>query len=567
MRTLNTVRAVTFGVTALLGSTSALAAHAQVVERNLPPSPTSSQPLVGANAIAADEDDTPIGPALSGIVLLDTASPVRTGPTAGIDTSAVARMNTEAGRGALAPYLGRPLSRQLIAEIEATIARFYRANGYPFVSLSTPPQEVTSGVLQVRVVEFVLGDVNVQGTTRTDPTSIRNRVRVTSGQPINGDDLAEDLDWLNRNPFRNVEAVFSPGDQAGESDLRLVASESRPFRVYGGYSNAGTPSTGRDRYFAGVSALIGSDAVVSYQFTGGDEAFDDTPNYVSHAANLFVPFGARQAFELNVSQVESNAAVAAFDVTQKTLEISGGYVGALSNFSALRGDVSFGLEYKEQSREVYFGPVLVLDQPLNVYQLYAGWALSASDRLGRHAINASVHYSPGGIGSDSEDADFAAYTSGRVTQADYVYLRGGYDRVTRLGQGIGLVTQIFGQISGDPLPESERLGVGGMSLARGYSLDDGAYDTGLVVRNELRVAAISQTYGPALVSPFGFVDAAYGKDEFTGDDITPVSVGVGVDIRLFDRATLSTTAGYALNDAIDTQSGDWRTDVRLTAAF
>ena len=98
-------------------------------------------------------------------------------------------------------------------------------------------------------------------------------------------------------------------------------------------------------------------------------------------------------------------------------------------------------------------------------------------------------------------------------------------------------------------------------------LDDGAYDTGVVMRNELRVANFSQTYGPVLVSPFGFVDAAYGKDEFTGDDITPVSVGVGVDIRLFDRATLSTTAGYALNDAIDTQSGDWRTDVRLTAAF
>lgn len=553
---------------ATLAMTAAGAAHAQVVERNLPPAPKADVLQLGPNAVASDQDDTPIGPALSGVVLLGPTTPVVGSPGSGVDASGVARLNTSEAQALLKPFLGRPISKKLIAEIEAVVANYYRRQGYPFVALQTPPQEITSGVVQFRVIEFALGKVSVTGATRTDPAYVTSHVRVASGRPINGDHLAEDLDWLNRNPFRRIDAVFTPGANLGDSDLRLQVSESRPWRVYGGYANSGTPSTGRDRYFVGASALLGQDAVLSYQFTGGDKAFDSDPNYASHAATLFAPFAPRQAVQLTVSTVESNAAVQAFDIKSTTTEVTLGYVGALSNFTSLRGDISAGVELKRQKREIFFGATSVLNQPIDVYQLYVGWTHAATDRFGRYDADVSLHVSPGGIGDDNSDAAFNAYSSGRVTKADYAYLRGSYDRVSRLGAGgVSLVTQVIGQYADAALPESERIGLGGASLVRGYSLDDGAFDRGLVVRNELRAAVFNKTFSHVSVAPYAFLDAGWGKDKATSKESNPLSTGLGLDLRIANRVSVATTAGYAWNDAPATKDGDWRVDVRLTAAF
>jgi len=557
---------------ALLGATFAVAAHgaahAQVVERNLPPAPKAEVLQLGPNAVASDQDDTPIGPALSGVVLLGPTTQAPGSPVSGVDASAVPRFNTPEGQALLKPFLGRPISKKLIAEVEAVVANYYRRQGYPFVALQTPPQEITSGVVQFRVIEFALGKVAVAGATRTDAAYVGDHVRVTPGLAINGDHLAEDLDWLNRNPFRRIDAVFTPGAGLGDSDLRLQVSESRPWRAYGGYANSGTPSTGRDRYFLGASALLGQDTVVSYQFTGGDKAFNSDPNYASHAATLFAPFAPRQAVQLTVSTVESNAAVQAFDIKSTTTEVTLGYVGALSNFTRLRGDVSAGVELKRQKREIFFGSTSVLNQPIDVYQLYAGWTHAATDRLGRYDADVSLHVSPGGISDDNSDAAFRAYSSGRVTKADYAYLRGSYDRVTRLGQGgVSLVTQLIAQYADVAMPDSERIGLGGASLVRGYSLDDGAFDRGLIVRNELRAAVLNTSVGAVNLSPYAFLDAGWGKDEATSKESNPLSTGLGLDLRVASHFSVAATAGYAWNDAPSTDDGDWRVDVRLIAAF
>jgi hemolysin activation/secretion protein len=574
MSTLNKARTATFGLAALLGATCAVtattAAHAQAVERNLPPAVGADVLKLGPNAVASKEDATPIGPALSGVVLLGPSSPLVSGPVSGVDASAVARLNTPQGQALLKPFLGQKLSKKLIAEIEAAIAGYYRGEGYPFVALQTPEQEITSGVVQFRVIEFSLGQVKVEGGERTRADYVTGRVRAAPGQPINGDDLAQDLDWLNRNPFRRADAVFTPGQRLGDSDLKLQVRESRPWRVYGGYANSGTPSTGRDRYFVGASALLGQDTVLSYQFTGGSDGLTSDPKYASHAARLFVPIAPRQAIEATLSVVESNAAVAAFDIKQKTAEFTVGYVTALSNFSNLPGDLSAGVELKHQKRDIFFGATSVLSQPIDVYQLYAGWSNSAPDRFGRYDVDVTLHVSPGDLGDGNTSAAFKTYSSGRVTQANYVYLQGAYDRVTRLGGvggGVSLITQVIAQISSEALPESERIGLGGSSLVRGYSLDDGAYDRGVVLRNELRAAVFNHAFGPVTVAPFAFLDAGYGKDKASGAESKPVSTGLGLDVRVANSFSVSATAGYAMKSAPSTDAGDWRADVRLTATF
>lgn len=559
------------------------AAHGQAIERNLPPAPpTPAQPVLGPNATPSDQDDRVIGPALSGLLLLGPDDQVRTAPVEGVNTALVGRLNLAAPRSALASFLGKPLSRKLIADIESTIARYYRRRGYPFVSISTPPQVIGRGMLQVRVVEFHAGAVSVAGVHGRTAERIRRGVRLQPDQPIDAVDLTADLDWLNRYPFRHIEAVFSPGDGLGRSNLELQDTPGRPWQAYAGYANSGSPATGWDRYFLGgqVGGVFGPGSFASYQFTASPDffdnhghIFDDTshPQYISHGVRVSIPTGDRQAFEATFDQVESNIVSDPFVARQQTDELSLGYRASVSNLVRLPGDLFGGVEVKTEKKTTLFGDVDVLHTSVNIYQLYAGWANAWSDMGGRNTFNLVVHGSPGGIDTHNTADAFAIFSDGRVTSGDYVYVTAQFSRTTRLPGRWTISNTLIGQYAGRALPETEQMGVGGQDLVRGYTLDDGSYDAAIVSRNELRTPPFpllgARRWIADQVSPYAFIDAAYGSSRVTKVDIHPASVGLGADYDLSSHFSASATIAHDLSSGVRTRNGDWQLQSRITLSY
>src|SRR4029077_16851714 len=57
----------------------------------------------------------------------------------------------------LETHLGKPLTKGGRAQIVGEVVRYYRDHGRPLVDVSTPPQDVTNGVLQVLVLEGKVG--------------------------------------------------------------------------------------------------------------------------------------------------------------------------------------------------------------------------------------------------------------------------------------------------------------------------------------------------------------------------------------------------------------------------
>lgn len=574
------------GVALIVGLALALAgsaASAQVVERNLPPGQTVSPGvIVGPNTVPQGQDDTPIGPALRGVVLLAPKEAAHAGEVAGVQSSASVRLNAADGQRILGPFIGRPISRKLIAEMEAAIARFYRGRRYPFVSLSTPEQEISGGVVQIRVLEFHQGRIGVTGVSRTPPAYLTDRVRLAPGDPINTTLLGQDLLWLNRYPFRQVQAIFAPGAGLGDANLQLATTESRPWRIYAGYANSGSPLTGWDRYYAGaiLGGLLVRDSVLSYQFTASGDFFYANgdfpgntahPQYVSHGARLALPTAPRQQFEAAFDAVETNVVSGLFSVRQTTLDGSLGYRFALSNVVRLPGDANFGVEIRHQERDIFFGGVTALSGQVNVYQVYGGWSDQRVDPRGRTSLDVTVHVSPGGLGSDNSASAFKAYTQGRVTQAGYAYVNANFVRYTRLPKRWALSNSLFAQVANRPIPDSEQIAVGGQALVRGYTVDDGAFDTGLVSRNELRAPPTSlvKKGGPMTdsLSPFGFVDVGWARDNFTKADSVPVSAGMGADYQLGSVLNAGLSVARAFRDGGATRSGDWLFNARVTVSY
>ena len=554
--------------------------YGQAIERNLPPQVAHGSSVIVTPVAPSDTDATPLGSSLVGLVVLGPSDPAQPAAVTGLHLNAAPRLTTTARRR-LSRYLGRPLSRKLIADIEAQIVRDYRAAGFPLVSVSTPEQEVSAGVLQVRVIEFTLEHKTAPGAK--SPGYVTSRVRVQPAQAIDARELSQDLDWLNRYPFANTQAAFQPGDKLGATELVLQTTAGRPFSFSAGYSSSGSPLTGFDRYFAGATFALPflHDAYASYQFTGSNDVLFSQdrplngapdPLYISHSGRVVVPTLPRQDIEASLSFVQSNE-FGDFTAHQTTEELSIGYRSALSNLmSVLPGEVVIGVEARRETGRTLFADEPVQTGDTDVFQVYAGYSAQESDAFGRGSLDLTVHISPGGVGASNTDAAFVAASQGRSRSAEYAYVSGDLSRYTPLPWAFGYSASLIGQYAPNPLPLTEQIGLGGPSLVRGYTLDDGVFDSAILARNELRappfaVLAHLRKGVADQLAPFAFVDAGYGKNEYTHADSTPVGVGLGADYQLGQHLSANLTSAWALKHEGLTQSGQFRLESRVALSF
>lgn len=569
------------GATALLLATatalSAGQAHAQsALERNLPAT-VASRP--GALSIGEADygkgDDKPLGVKLAGVHLIGPEEKVPSAPPRGISLGNVPGIAPDAVKAALSPFVGKPLTRAQIARMQGGLAALWRKAGFPFVSVTVPPQEITSGVLNLRVVEFHAGAVKVEGGSALE-RNLAGRMRVEPGQRIDAAAVEEDLDWLNRNPFRRVEGVFAPGDGKGASDITLKVTEDKPFSVFASYANTGSAATGMDRWSVGGGVWLPmlNDITLSYRFTRSGEFWNDGEvfnldaaqgGYLSHSGRIDLPTFDRQALSIAPNFVETNALVAGtpFSFDNMTFELPILYRSAISNIlpGHYWGDVYFGVEPKWLKRTTAFAGVDVAKGEANLVNLVLGWSDDFSDRYGRTSIDARIKANPGGVLSGNTAAGWASFTGGRVDDNTYVTAGIDISRITELTHGFGWASQLSALIAGQALPDSERLSLGGYYAVRGYGSEDGAADTGLVWRNELRLPSYAPLAGAGIgirdgLSPFLFVDLGHGYDFAARDHTTLASTGAGFDYSIGANLAASLTGAMALADAGATKSGD-----------
>lgn len=558
------------------------AAAQQALERNLPLHPIAAEAAIGLGVEDYSKgDDTPLGVDIEGVHLIGAGEAVGA-PVPGISFGRIEGVSQATLDAALGPFIGAPLSRAAITQLQSTVAAVWRNAGYPFVSVTVPPQEISAGVLSLRVIEFRAGIVTVRGGREPN---LEDDVRVHPGDRIAASALEEDLNWLNRNPFRRVTAQFAPGSADGTSDLTLDVSESKPWLVYSGWSNTGSEATGFGRWSAGgrlwLPALGG--ATLSYQYTHSDDLFTDSGpfgldssrgGYLSHAGIINLPLGPRAELSVAPNSVETNEFIAGtpFSFRNRTFELPIIYRGAVSNVLADRywGDFYFGITPRWVERHTALAGVDVASGNAALIDFSAGWAGSFNDALGSTELDLSVAINPSGILRDNTDAAWAAFTGGRITHAGYVTASIDITRLTELPADLTWISEFTGLLAVEALPDPERLGLSGYSAVRGYSSDTAAADTGFVWRNELHLptqALLMQAGLPDQLSPYAFLDLAQGYDFAAGDQTTLASTGLGLDYALGSNFNANFTGAVALVGANDVERGDWSLSASLYLTY
>ncbi len=468
-------------------------ARGQTYEQVAPKTPPAAEtPAVlpeappAANA-AGNNDDRAIGPALKGIVFLGDRAALQPGgvESAGIAATGVALLETEEFRAMVTPFLGRPLTVRLLNEVTREVVLYFRRHDRPVVDVFAPEQNVSSGTVQIVVLEGRLGEVRVEGSLWFATGLIASSIRLHAGDTIPSQSLLEDLAWINQNPFRQADLVFARGQKPGETDIVLRMQDKFPLRAYVGYEDSGNALTDFDRVLAGVNwgNAFGLDQQFNYQLT----ASPDFKKLVAHSASYVVPIARlRHTLTIFGSFADSRPELSggAFALKGRSWQLGIRYRMPLPARGKWSQAITAGADFKRSNNNLSFGGMQVFAQENDVAQGIFSYDVSRADVGGTTSGAVTLAFSPGGLTAGNHTAAYQAARSG--AEPDYFYAQFEWERLTQLPQNFSWVLRGTAQIASANLLGSEQLGLGGATTVRGYEEREANGDNGILVVNELR---------------------------------------------------------------------------------
>ena len=435
----------------------------------------------------------------------------------------------------LRPFIGKPVTLSLLDEINRAVVRFARGNDHPVVDSFAPQgQDITEGIVQFIVVAGRRGEVRVEGTEGRLAERLSADTSIDAGDVITERVLRADLEWFNRNPFRQINLILERGDEFGETDIVYHVASRRPYRVYGGIEDSGTRLSGKNRWLSGANwgNALGLDHQFSYQFTSSF----DTDVVNAHSFSYVAPLRWRHTAEVYGAHVDSKPGLTAtgFDLQGKSWQLGMRYRVPLARRWQAHQTIEFGYDYKRSNNDLEFGGLRISNATTVVSQFLIAYDIGRPDRFGNTAAGVKLFVSPGDMFSDNVDENFAASRFG--SSADYIYARFEAVRHTRLPVAMSWLVDFTFQYANDNLLGSEQLGIGGHRTVRGYDDYEIPADLGLYIRNEIRspgFAVLESFAGLAWLDRFEaliFMDygIARSKERLPGEPVTKLwSAGVG----------------------------------------
>ncbi|MCC7518773.1 MAG: ShlB/FhaC/HecB family hemolysin secretion/activation protein [Verrucomicrobiae bacterium] len=549
-----------FGVLAV--GVAALSVSAQDFDRLKPKEPEArpgrvETPTEKPVSMAPDADK-PLVAALRGALFVASPAEVKKAGAPvfdGIRTEKLGLLEMESFQAVARAHLGKPVSRASLNAMVREVIQHYRKCDRPVVDVVVPEQDITNGVVQLVVLEGHVGQVRVEENRWFSTKRIAEQVRLRPGDPISERALKDDVDWLNTNPFRTVDAVFTPGKDRGQTDVVLKAKDRFPVRFYTGYEDTGNDLTGDERWLAGFNwgNAFDLDHQLNYQFTTSS----DFKKLTGHSGSWVIPLPWRHRLTFFGSRADTVGDVAPpLNLKGFSWQTSVRYAAPLPAPAWLTHEASAGFDFKQSNNNLEFGGAQIYGTTTDVDQFVFDYTATARDAYGATSLTGEFVYSPGGWTPRNFDQNFVAARAGAL--AEYRYGKASLERVTQLPWDFSWMAKGAFQVAHGNLLASEQFGVGGFSSVRGYDEREANGDEGYLVSTEIRTPPVSLGAGVGLDSAvdqlqfLGFFDygAAENRRLLPGEDphVQLASAGPGVRYAIAPWLSVRFDYGWQLYD-------------------
>lgn len=179
----------------------------------------------------------------------------------------------------LRPWQGVSVDFGALQKACNAVAQLYQDNGYT-VQAILPPQKIVNGVVKILVTEAKLGAVLVdtpQGETRFSKELAAQYITYANpiGAPLNNQTLERALIILNETPGVMVSGALEPGENDGETALRLQLTQPQWYQGSVSANNYGSRTTGANQGTLALNAInplgIGDQMSINGVFSEGSQ--------------------------------------------------------------------------------------------------------------------------------------------------------------------------------------------------------------------------------------------------------------------------------------------------------
>ncbi|MGY2254731.1 ShlB/FhaC/HecB family hemolysin secretion/activation protein [Pseudomonas reactans] len=452
----------------------------------------------------------------------------------------------------LKPYIGQCLGVAQLNELLKVITDYYIAKGRVTSRAYLPQQDLSSGHLQVLVVEGKLEALKgAEGSSVTD-RELAMAFPGKVGEALNLREVEQLVDQLSRLPSKQAQMELTPGSQIGGSEVVVKNVSQKPWRASLSRNNDGQKSTGEQQWGAGLEwdsplgladQLIlrgGHDAISDHQKTSKSSMFYyNLPwgwwNFsYSYSESEYRTFGRVDDFKFKQNGDSQNHQLRAERVIHRD-DVS-------------KTSVNVGLTHLRTNNYVLDARLPTSSNRLSEFQV----GITHGRRIGSAFVNLDVGMQ-NGIGafdaqSNRQERDAQGNLTATPRYRKYTATMSYLQPFTLWGESLSFSSLATGQRSEDVLYSPQRMSLGGSYSVRGFKDQQLNGDSGGYWRNEVRWArpVTLDWMRPAFAeygASIGYDQGVIRNDRYNDDEHGRVSSN---SVELFARGKyVSTSVTFA----------------------
>jgi hemolysin activation/secretion protein len=453
-------------------------------------------------------------------------------------------------------YENREITMEDLNILATSVERDYLRRGI-IAACFVPPQDIKEGSVTLRVVEARMGDLIIQEHGRFfSKDRINYYWNIKPGDVLRYDKMSKSIQFMNKNPDRDVNATLHAGKKPGTTDVIMNVKTKFPVHVFASFDREGSVSTGRERTGLGIrhnNFLFADDTLM----LGSSFGRDFRGLYAYHTIPI-TPFGTSVMYGYSDSRSAPKKEYEQYVIKSESQNYSFYINQDLYKKAEYIGEASIGIDANDKTS-----------------RSLAGSGTLSRDRLRILRMKTTlIHRFPGAItymtpqisqglnwlGARSKN-DFSSRGADSVFTKFDLSIR----HKTSLPLGVQAAFNLKYQWAGEKLASQEQFALGGIDSVRGYPSQDYMADTGVSTNFELLIPSFwipedwklpleSQTVRDSVTGVL-FFDWGYGerRGDIQGEKSQDylAGAGLGLRIRMFNQALLRLEWGFPVTPFAD----------------
>jgi hemolysin activation/secretion protein len=468
---------------------------------------------------------------------------------------------------AVYPFLGENKQFADVEKARAALQAAYRAQDRGTVFVDIPEQDVTDGVVRLRVTEGRLHATTISGARYFSESKLLAALpEAAPGTVPRLGELQKEIAAVNgQSRDRSLVPVLKAGPEPGTIDLALKVQDSFPFHASAELNNQYTEGTKPLRAIlaADYANMFGVGGDLAVQYLSSPQDRSEVSVWVAGYTSGPLYADMRNT----VSYIHSASAVPAagtLGVLGKGSVYSDRLTIPTAYSAASTQSVFFGADYKDFTQDIAVDSTTSLNTPISYINLSTGYQGAWRGATQQWSFSGSVNFGVRGLVNDPE-----AFANKRyLARANYFYTRDDGGLLQTLPGNFTLQLRLAGQWADQPLVNYEQYSIAGADGVRGYLESEQLGDNAL--KGTLQVNSPGLHLIGLTSQVFVFYDAGrmYVIDALPDTPSHALLKSVGGGLNLVGRyLTGAVTWAYPLVNSVATARGDSRVLFVVRGAF